>query len=278
MHHQDHRIGGDQRDRRQLVQRISRLAVEQFVRLGNHRRYSTAPSAAVYPSGLRVGHRGIADCAPGARAIRYRHRLLECFLQRNRCRAAGNVGHAARRETAPPSISNDPEKPPGPARQHAAIAAMAANTLRFKMFFMLSSSSSLNLQRIRQRSTRLTRRPTPFDLANHLVARLQITCRRGTTSLRIGFLPPSSASLPQAVPPGVPVEMITPGCSVTKVEKNSTSCAQVQIIFPVVLLWRSSPLTQVRRSSACGSRISSAVTIAGPIGAQVSKFLPGPRL
>ena len=53
--------------------------------------------------------------------------------------------------------------------------------------------------------------------------------------------------------------------------------ATVQIIFAVELFWRTSSLTNVRSPRSCGSAISSRVTIHGPSGAEVSKFLPGPE-
>ena len=87
--------------------------------------------------------------------------------------------------------------------------------------------------------------------------------------------PPSSGSVPHAVPPGVPVDITEPGFRVTKPEKKWTSSRTFQIIIAVVLFWRSSSLTQVRSASFCGLPSSSVVTMQGPSGAEVSKFLPG---
>ena len=93
--------------------------------------------------------------------------------------------------------------------------------------------------------------------------------------------PPPTAELvidDHAVPAGVPVMIIIPGFSVKFIEKKWIRSAQVQIMFLVLLDWRSSPLIRVLISRVCGSSISSAVTIQGPIGALESKALPRPKI
>ena len=75
-------------------------------------------------------------------------------------------------------------------------------------------------------------------------------------------------------PPGVPVAITSPGSSVNAVERCSTSAKQSKISCFVLESWRSSPFTQVRRRSPCGSPTSSAVVSHGPIGPCVSNDLP----
>src|ERR1700722_15199214 len=70
--------------------------------------------------------------------------------------------------------------------------------------------------------------------------------------------------------------MTMPGFNVKLVEKKWVRSAQVQIMFRVLLNWRSSPFILVRMSSICGSGISSAVTMHGPSGALLSNAFPRP--
>src|SRR5208283_4530196 len=75
-------------------------------------------------------------------------------------------------------------------------------------------------------------------------------------------------------PDGVPVETMSPGSSVNTLDKYATSSGILKIRCFVLESCRISPLISIRMSSACGSGISSFVTIHGPIGAKVSKVLP----
>ncbi len=67
-------------------------------------------------------------------------------------------------------------------------------------------------------------------------------------------------------PDGVPVATTSPGSSVKAVERCSTRAKQSKMSCLVFDSWRSSPFTQVRRSTWWGSGSSSAVTIQGPMG------------
>ena len=72
--------------------------------------------------------------------------------------------------------------------------------------------------------------------------------------------PPS----PRRCPTGVPVAITSPGSSVQACDRISTWRKQSKISWSVLDFWRSSPLTNVRMPSACGSSTSSAVVIHGP--------------
>ena len=80
-------------------------------------------------------------------------------------------------------------------------------------------------------------------------------------------------SKPMPTPDGVPVAMTSPGYSVMPREQVSISVSMPKIMSGVRASWRSSPLTQPRTRVSRASS-SSAVTIHGPIGQKVSKFLP----
>jgi len=67
----------------------------------------------------------------------------------------------------------------------------------------------------------------------------------------------------------VPVKMTTPGSSSSTLLKSSISPGISTIISSLLPFCRSSPFTQHRRSSRCGSGISSFVAIHGPVGAPV---------
>ena len=71
-----------------------------------------------------------------------------------------------------------------------------------------------------------------------------------------------------------PVEMMSPGSSVMIEEAHSMVSGMRKIMSAVLPCCRSSPFTHNRMSSACGSGISSAVTIHGPQGANPSNHLP----
>ena len=76
-----------------------------------------------------------------------------------------------------------------------------------------------------------------------------------------------------AIPDGVPVAITSPGSSVHACDRISTWRKQSKMSWLVFDCWRSSPLTNVRIASWCGSPISSGVTIQGPSGPCVSKDL-----
>ena len=96
-HHQHRRIGGDQRDRHELVAAVGRLAAEQLVRLGDDRDRGQRHQQRV-AVGLGIGHRRHADRAACSGLVHDRHRLLEQFLHGLRSRPPGQIGDAARRE------------------------------------------------------------------------------------------------------------------------------------------------------------------------------------
>ena len=75
------------------------------------------------------------------------------------------------------------------------------------------------------------------------------------------------------MPDGVPVAITSPGSSVQACDRISTWRKQSKISWSVLDFWRSSPLTNVRIPSACGSPTSSGVVIHGPIGPCVSNDL-----
>ena len=79
---------------------------------------------------------------------------------------------------------------------------------------------------------------------------------------------------PSATPAGVPVLITSPGRSTMNWLRYQTRWSTPKIMSAVVPSCRGSPLTQSRRPSACGSATSSAVTIHGPSGLNVSQFLP----
>jgi hypothetical protein len=80
--------------------------------------------------------------------------------------------------------------------------------------------------------------------------------------------------IPRPTPGGVPVQMMSPGSSVMYWLTCEMIFAQLKIIVLVLPLCMRLPFTSNHRSSACGSRTSSAVTSQGPIGPAVSKPLP----
>ena len=79
---------------------------------------------------------------------------------------------------------------------------------------------------------------------------------------------------PNPTPAGVPVMNTSPGSSVTAVETYSISSGMRNTISRVFELCSVSPPISSEISSACGSGISSLVTIQGPMGANVSNVLP----
>ncbi len=79
-------------------------------------------------------------------------------------------------------------------------------------------------------------------------------------------------------PEQVPVASTSPGSSVITVERCSICCHTSWIRSAVDACCRSSPLTNVRSISACGSGTSSAVTSQGPIGPCVSHDLPSVKV
>ena len=78
-------------------------------------------------------------------------------------------------------------------------------------------------------------------------------------------------------PAGVPVIRQSPGSSVMIELSHSIATGGGPICSPTSAYWRSSPLTWdwIRTASQSGS--SSCVTMHGPIGQKVSKFLPRSR-
>lgn len=80
--------------------------------------------------------------------------------------------------------------------------------------------------------------------------------------------------MPWPTPSGVPVEMTSPGESVTKLEMNSMMAATGKTISAVEASCSTVSLTVSFILSVCGSASSSAGRIAGPIGQNVSCHLP----
>jgi hypothetical protein len=75
-------------------------------------------------------------------------------------------------------------------------------------------------------------------------------------------------------PSGVPVEMTSPGSRVITLEMNAIASATGKTIADVCASCSTSPpIVSVMRRS-CGSPSSSAVTIHGPNGPNVSMLLP----
>ena len=72
------------------------------------------------------------------------------------------------------------------------------------------------------------------------------------------------------MPAGVPVASTSPGSNVMALLSSSICSKMLKRISAVLPSCRSSPLTQVRTRSACGSAISSAVTSHGPKGPRES--------
>src|SRR3569623_961246 len=75
-------------------------------------------------------------------------------------------------------------------------------------------------------------------------------------------------------PAGVPVAMMSPGSSIMPRDSTAMVSAIEKIWCRVFDDCSNTPLTQQRRSSRCGSAISPAVTIHGPIGHAPSRLLP----
>src|ERR1039458_5112845 len=75
-------------------------------------------------------------------------------------------------------------------------------------------------------------------------------------------------------PAGVPVEIRSPGSRVITLERNAISWGTPKIRLLVLELCISSPLRVSEMASLCGSSISSAVTMTGPMGANVSNVFP----
>src|ERR1700747_2247025 len=78
---------------------------------------------------------------------------------------------------------------------------------------------------------------------------------------------------PLPTPAGVPVRMMSPGCSVSREERWAICSASVKIIWPVLESCFITSLTQVLRPRFCGSGMSRAGTIQGPSGQAPSKLL-----
>lgn len=78
-------------------------------------------------------------------------------------------------------------------------------------------------------------------------------------------------------PPGVPVIITLPFCSVVPVDKYDTSAAQPKTRSEISTSCRSSPSINVSSRSRDGSPITFARTRHGPIGAKVSNPLEKPH-
>jgi hypothetical protein len=70
------------------------------------------------------------------------------------------------------------------------------------------------------------------------------------------------------------VDTTSPGSRVNTLERNSINAGTPKIRWRVLDDCMISPFRVSFTSSACGSPISSAVAIQGPMGAKVSKVLP----
>src|SRR5579883_294475 len=79
---------------------------------------------------------------------------------------------------------------------------------------------------------------------------------------------------PSPTPAGVPVLIISPACSGVIEEMCAIKSGSLKISSRVFECCSTSPSIESFTSSACGSAISSFVTIAGPSGANVLKLLP----
>src|SRR5579863_2518823 len=82
-----------------------------------------------------------------------------------------------------------------------------------------------------------------------------------------------NSPLSAPVPDGVPVRIRSPGCSVMLMESCAICSASVNNILVELESCLSTSLTQSFSSSRCGSAISLAGTIQGPIGQEPSKLL-----
>src|SRR6202165_2830124 len=91
------------------------------------------------------------------------------------------------------------------------------------------------------------------------------------TSPRLRY---SGGLRPSPTPCGVPVEMQSPGSSVIPADRSAMMRATEKIMSPVLLSCLATPLTDSCRRRRCGSGISSAVTITGPIGQLPSSDFP----
>src|SRR6185436_661196 len=76
-------------------------------------------------------------------------------------------------------------------------------------------------------------------------------------------------------PPGVPVTITSPGCSVVKIEMYSISDGMSVIIMSIVVRCFSTPFTLVVIVCLVTSPTSSGVTRYGPKAPVATKFLPG---
>ena len=86
---------------------------------------------------------------------------------------------------------------------------------------------------------------------------------------------------PDPIPPGVPVEITSPGSSVITRLKSASTISRRKIILDVLASCSTSPFTRWRIRSEWGRLISSRVTSHGPMGPNVSQPFPlshcGPR-
>src|SRR5256885_1719693 len=79
---------------------------------------------------------------------------------------------------------------------------------------------------------------------------------------------------PIPTPSGVPVKMTSPGCRVRPADSSAMIRATGKTMCFVLESCFTAPFTRVASRSTCGSGISSFVTIHGPSGRWVSKFVP----
>src|SRR5438046_1548351 len=96
-HDENRRVGGDERDRRELVHRESRRAAEELVGLGDDRdrREGEQERVAVGPARRHELH---ADRPGGARLVHDADRILQRLLHRGGDGTGRQVGDTARRE------------------------------------------------------------------------------------------------------------------------------------------------------------------------------------
>ena len=97
VHHEDRRIGGDQRDGNELVHGIGGLAVEELIRFRNNRdaRKSHEQIVAV---GFAVGDKGHAHRARCAGLVHYDNGIFQDLLQSGRHGTRGKIGNSAGRK------------------------------------------------------------------------------------------------------------------------------------------------------------------------------------
>src|SRR5439155_10101807 len=89
-----------------------------------------------------------------------------------------------------------------------------------------------------------------------------------TTSPSVRY---SGGTRESPTPPGVPVAITSPACSVMPLDRYTISSTIEKIRFRVLDDWRCSPLTDVAMSMSARSTPSAVITH-GPIGANVSKL------